>query len=109
MPQLPKYAYDLIDMLDEAEGVPQFPSTRTGVVNLDESQIRLGVWHAARRALVDELLAMREEDEDEAADNQASTSDNPGSVLDTPILDPSGERHRSVASVHLAPTGPTTD
>ncbi len=109
MSNIPKLSWDLIDILDKQEVEPKFPTTRTAAVNLDESQIRLGLWHAARRALVNELLTLRQEDEDDAEGNHTSTSDQPSSILSTPVLDPNGEARVGVASVYLAPTGPSAD
>lgn len=110
MSTLPRLSTDLVDLLDEQEPKPAFPNTRVAAVNLDEGQIRLGIWHAARRALIDDLLAQLEEDASDATEAEESTdTEDYRSILDTPILDPSGQIHSLVAPIQVAAARPTTN
>lgn len=99
----PRLAYDLVEALDQQEKHPLFPQTVTHAQGLDEGQVRRGIWHAARRALVNELIAMYNEDIEDAEGTGVTEGDGLRSVLDTPVLDPSGQPHQGVAPVHLAP------
>jgi len=106
---IPRYSYELIALLDLQEPTPKFPNSRASVVSMDEGQIRLGIWHAARRALVDELLVLQAEDDDESEADSRPSTDESSNLLDTPILDPSGSVRKGVAPLHVAPAGPTDD
>jgi hypothetical protein len=108
MDNIPKYSNELLEQLDLLVEAPKFPDSAQRACNLTESEIRRGIWMAAQRALVDSLLQLQEEG-DETQSDSGSPSTESGSLLDTPVLDPSGKVRTDVASVYMASTRASAD
>tara|TARA_R110000851_G_scaffold111324_2_gene234532 strand:- start:1993 stop:2337 length:345 start_codon:yes stop_codon:yes gene_type:complete len=97
-PEVPRFAVDLIEMLDETTLHPEFPNTIGGVAGLTEPALRRLAYAAGRRSLVDDLLGALT---DETQDTDDIVR---GPVLGR-VLDTNGREHTELASVHLAEGG----
>lgn len=96
---IPRYSSDLISLLEETVEEPEFPRGMLAAMSYDATRVRGYIWQAAQRALVEQLRAALQEDEENAG-GSSGTADG-GTPLPN-ILDTDGEGHRRVASVHLA-------
>lgn len=72
--KLPRFSYDLIHALDASVPKVVLPVSAKGAVNFTENLTGF-MWEAARRSLVDELLAALQEEEDGYANEPAEASD----------------------------------
>ncbi len=60
--RLPRQSYELIAMLDEITEIPKWPDTPQSAREFDNPQRRLAIYRAGARGLIDQLVAMVEEE-----------------------------------------------
>ncbi len=103
MTEIPRLSCDLVEWLDRTIEVPALPASGGAFADMTEATIRRLAFKAGMRAVVDSLLAEYERAEQEQVDadneqlHESGDTDPFGQ-----ILDPSGEPHQNVASLHLA-------
>lgn len=104
MEKIPKYSYDLIDELDKLVLPPEYPRDERMIAMLNDAAVRAIAFRAGQRAIVQMLIDMRREIEEEKVRVQGGvtvTNVDPDDPLG-PVLDPDGNPHTTVASVHVA-------
>ena len=105
---LPRFTYDMVMLLDRATPHVVMPRTPEGAQNFADNLPRY-IFLAAQRALVDEMKAALEEDENERADEPATNAE-PADETDgslwglAPVLDGAGE-----IRIGVPPGGGTLD
>lgn len=92
MKQIPKYSHELIEQLVLEVPAPELPKSLKGWAGLTEGELRRGAFMAGRRALVEELQAALEED------NDSSGASEPGQFE----VGPGVPQRGSMAPIHMA-------
>jgi hypothetical protein len=100
--KFPRFAYDLVDFLDENVGIPSFPKSANAFAAMDDAAVRQAAFTAGARSVVDMLIDWRAEMEEEADAkvNETSVGDVAGPIFPR-ILGDSDTLHRTIPSTSV--------
>ena len=102
---IPRFSKDLIELLIAEYKQPKYPDTRAGWGAMDDGALRRAAFMSGQVALVQQLANWQAEAEHDKGDSTsiATGGDDPYGQ----VFDPDGGQHKSVASVHVAPSLPS--
>ena len=99
--KLPRFSYDLIQMLDSSVLIPNFPRSANEFHALDEAEVRRAAFTAGARSVVDMLVAWLDEIEEENSETEARDIFDEAAPVFPRILDTQGEVREVLSSVRM--------
>ena len=99
--KLPRFSYDLIQMLDETVLTPDFPRSANEFHALDEAELRRAAFTAGARSVVDMLVAWVAELEEAESETETRDLFDAAAPVFPRIFDTQGKVRETTSSVRM--------